>query len=101
MYHDTYDNIPVPKGNVSIFPSIYEANNVLVSIIGDKEGLLYLAELLKYMAEVNVEQQGMPEGERAHIPLQAGKHLIDHSSEVQICRAEAKGSGDYPDYFEI
>src|SRR5262249_4344170 len=79
--------------------SIYDGNNVLVSIVGDAEALRYLGDLLHYMAKIEVDKQDMPLGARAHIPLIPGRQLIEHSCEVQICRAEAKGTGEYPAYF--
>ena len=98
-HFDRNDNLPKNTGKLSIFPSIQEGHHFLVTIVGDSEGMRYFARVLDYMADVQVAKQDMPEGARAHIPLHPGLQLIDHLSEVQICRAAAKGSETLAEYF--
>ncbi len=96
---DRYDNLPKNHGKLSICSTNLNGHGVLVSMVGDSNGLRYLAKVLEYMADVTIAKQDMPDGARAHIPLHPGLQLIPHSCEVQICRAEAKGTGEMPDGF--
>ncbi len=97
---DVYENLPEPAGRLAVFPTVYEGHQVLVSVVGDAEGLRYLSKLLAYMADLEIAKQQMPPGERAHVPLFPGRQLIAHSCNVEICRAEAKDTGAVPPYFE-
>jgi hypothetical protein len=98
-YVDKYVNLPKKKGQVAFVPTIHN-NAAFVQIIGDGKGLRYLADLLNYMADLEIEERNMPEGARAHIQLHPGLQLVKHSCEAEICRAEAKGTGELPDCFD-
>ena len=96
---DSYADAPLPDGLVAITVDGEAGKRGQVSITGDRKGLAYLAKLLKYMAKTDVEQRQMPDGARAHIPLRPGVQLIASSCDVEICRAEAKGTGELPPDF--
>ena len=69
---------------------------------GDPEGLRSLAGLLLWLADVDQEAEGMPDGERTHVHLHAGPKddtfasLTEWSQETEICRLDATGSGALP-----
>lgn len=96
---DDYSDAPKHRGLLAIVPEIREARNLAVTIIGDSDGLAYLAEMLQYFADLDVEERQMPDGARAHFPLRPGLQIVEYSCDVEICRADAKGTGDYPYYF--
>jgi hypothetical protein len=83
--------------SLNIYPELYEYT-VAVTIVGDPNGLRYLASILNKLADVNQEKLDIPVGEREHVHLHANEQLGDHSCEVEICRADAKGTGELPDY---
>ncbi|MHC4086473.1 MAG: Imm32 family immunity protein [Planctomycetota bacterium] len=91
-------NYPDRSGKIDIFPEIYEGNVVSVTIIGDQKGLKYLAEVLLWLADVNQEDSDDPIGTREHIHIHRNEQLGDNSCEVEICRADAKGTGELPEY---
>ena len=93
-------NYPVKKGNIDIFPEIHEGNLVTVSIIGDPEGLKYLSEILSYLAGFDQNGNDAPVGSREHTHLHAEYQLGTHSCEVEICRADAKGTGELPEFMK-
>lgn len=93
---DSYSDVPAHYGTLSIAPTLLNGQVVKVTIMGDSDGMDYLSDLLKYMAELDVELRNMPDGARAHFPLRPGLQLHELSCEVEICRAEAKGSGELP-----
>jgi hypothetical protein len=86
------------KGKLDIIPDIIEGRWLTVSIIGDPDGLRYLATLLNWLADVDQEQVNMPDGEREHIHLHSETQLGRRSCEVELCRADAKGTGKLPDF---
>jgi hypothetical protein len=88
------------KGKLSIFPEIVDGNSIAVTIIGDSPGLRYLANLLVQAAQIDQEKENIPHGERYHIHLHYNEHLDGHSCEVEICRADAKGTGELPDFMK-
>lgn len=94
------EKIPNKKGILYIYPIIYNGKTTKVNIDGNPDGLRYLASLLNYAAEIDQEKIGLPDGERFHIHLNAGSQLGWHSSEVEICRADAKGTGEYLQYMD-
>ena len=73
-----------------------------IFIGGDPKGLRSLAELLAWIADVDQDSLSqMPDGERFHIhlyPAEAqGFGTLTHSSEdTELCRLDAKGTGDLP-----
>ena len=91
-------NHPERSGKINIYPSIVDGRYVCVSIIGDPEGLIYLAKLFNWLADFDQNKNDNPIGTREHIHLHAKEQLGEHSCEVEICRADAKGTGEYPDF---
>ncbi|MHC4172631.1 MAG: Imm32 family immunity protein [Planctomycetota bacterium] len=89
---------PDKSGNIDIYPKIEEGHFVSVTIIGDPKGLKYLAEFLNWLADRDQEENETPAGSREHIHLHANKQLGAHSCEVEICRADAKGTGRLPEF---
>ena len=72
-----------------------------VFIGGDPEGLHSLARLLDFLDHVN--QDGisrMPDGEREHTHLTPGYQLSKNSIETEVCRLDAKGTGEFPTGYE-
>ena len=96
----TIYDYPNREGVVDIHPIIIEANSIGVVIIGDKKGLKYLAKLLEWMADFDQDQNDDLVGTRQHIHLHAHEQLGNYSCEVEICRADAKGTGELPDYMK-
>jgi hypothetical protein len=83
---------------LNIYPEITDGRLIAVNIDGNPEGLRYLAEVLNKLADINQEKCDIPRGEREHIHLHKNYQLCEHSCEVEICRADAKGTGELPDY---
>jgi hypothetical protein len=71
-----------------------------VFIGGDPEGLRSLARLLVWLADVDQESHpSMPDGEREHVHLYCNppyKHLTSFSVTTELCRLDAKGTGEFP-----
>jgi len=79
-------------GNISI--SEYKDK---IIIAGDPEGLKSLAAMLVWLANINQDKiNNMPDGEREHIHLSPGTHISYDSSETEVCRLDAKGTGEFP-----
>jgi len=89
---------PEKSGKIDIFPEISEGNSLSVTIIGDPNGLRYLAELLRNMSDLDLSGAKYPAGTREHIHLHANAQLGARSCEVEICRADARGTGELPDF---
>ncbi|MBE0537420.1 MAG: hypothetical protein IH624_17290 [Phycisphaerae bacterium] len=89
---------PEKRGRLDVFPEIAEGSVLKVCIIGDPDGLKYLADLLYYLADFDQSENSDPIGEREHIHLYGELQLGGHSCEVELCRADAKGTGEIPDY---
>jgi hypothetical protein len=88
------------KGIINIFPTIESGRHPSVRIMGDPEGLRYLANLLNTIADFDQDINDAPEGSREHTILTPETHLGAHSCKVELCRADAKGSKELPDFFE-
>jgi hypothetical protein len=86
-------NIPPDlTGNVEI-----SQDKKRIVIAADPEGMKSLAKMLNWLAEVDQESiKNMPDGEREHIHLSPGTHISYSSDETEICRLDAKGTGDFP-----
>jgi hypothetical protein len=71
-----------------------------VFIGGDPEALRSLARLLNWLADVDQESLAtMPDGERCHVHLESQgpvASLSAFSNDTEICRLDAKGTGDFP-----
>ena len=89
---------PENKGKLDIFLKSHEGNTPEVMIIGDPDGLRYLSELLKALADYDQDSRDLPIGEREHVHLHANCQLGKHSCEVEVCRADAKGTGELPEF---
>jgi len=92
--------LPKKKGHLDIYPEIHYGNTPSVTIIGDPDGLRHLANLLHAVADENQGKTSAPEGTREHIHIHPEQHLGEHSCEVEICRADEKGTGDLPDFMQ-
>jgi hypothetical protein len=72
-----------------------------IMVAGDPAGLRSLAKLLSWLADLDQESiPQMPEGERAHVHLYAGSQISADSSELELCRLDAKGTGAFPRGFD-
>lgn len=95
-----YQGSPAINGNIEI-----SKRRGSVFIGGDPEGLRSLAKLLYWLADADQEvHPTMPDGEREHVHLYAhgadafGK-LSPFSVTTEICRLDAKGTGNFPDKY--
>ncbi len=76
-----------------------------IFIGGDPEALRSLAKLLSWLADVDQESlSSMPDKERYHVHLHAKgpkafASLTRFSAETELCRLDAKGTGDFPDRY--
>jgi hypothetical protein len=52
-YVDKYTNVPKKKGKVALQAHV-QNNAIFVQIFGDSKGLRYLADLLSYMADLEI-----------------------------------------------
>jgi hypothetical protein len=87
---------PKIKGNLEISK---RRNGIFIG--GDPKGLRSLAELLLWLANIDQESDpNVPDGEREHTHLYCGSQLTSHSVETEICRLDAKGTGDFPKYYK-
>jgi hypothetical protein len=88
-----YPSIPTAiKGTLEI-----SKGRLGVFIGGDPNGLRSLAKLLMFLADVDQESHpSMPDGEREHTHLYSGQHLTQFSLTTEICRLDAKGTGEFP-----
>jgi hypothetical protein len=96
----TYEKCPRKKGKLCIFPSIEHGKILNVRIVGDRKGLQYLASLANYLADLNLDKLNMPKGGRAHLHLKPELHMGWNSCNVEICRAEAKGTQALPSFMD-
>jgi hypothetical protein len=92
--------IPENNGKLDIFLKNDEDNVREIMIIGDPDGLRYLSEVLNVLADYDQDNSNCPIGEREHIHLHAECQLGKHSCEVEVCRADAKGTGELPDFMK-
>ena len=69
QFRDSYSDLPSKAGLVSIIPQIHWGKTLSITIAGDRDGLIYLAKVLHYMADIDVEKRQIPIGARAHLPL--------------------------------
>ncbi len=91
--------LPENKGKLDIYSDIVEDNITTVTIIGDPDGLRYLSELLQALADYDQDNHhNLPKSEREHVHLHAKCQLGKHSCEVEVCRADAKGTGELPEF---
>ena len=98
MNSQRFTKQPKKQGNIDIFPQIQDGNNISIVIIGDPDGLRYLSSLLLNLADCDQEVSQAPSGSREHVHLHVGYQLGNHSCEVEICRADAKGTKESPEF---
>jgi hypothetical protein len=73
-----------------------------IFIGGDPDGLRSLARLLTWLASIDQNSlSNIPDGERYHVHLHVGdakgfNSLTQSSQETELCRLDAKGTGDFP-----
>jgi hypothetical protein len=99
-----WDNVPTGRppveGNLEI--SKCRAG---IFIGGDPDALRSLARLLVWLADVDQESLSQqPDGERVHVHLHARdaegfSSLTPFSSETELCRLDAKGTGEFPEKY--
>ena len=91
---------PRIEGNLEI-----SSHHQGIFIGGDPKGLRSLARLLAWLADTDQESLStQPEGERCHVHLHANdvrgfNSLTRFSNETEICRLDAKGTGEFPEYY--
>ena len=88
------------KGKINIYPTIDYGKYPFIRIVGDPEGLRYLANLLNTLADYDQDSNNDPIGTREHTVLSPEAHLGFHSCKVELCRADAKGTGELADIME-
>ena len=77
-----------------------------IFIGGDPEGLRSLARLLTWLASVDQESLStQPDGERVHVHLYASdteefNSLTPFSEATELCRLDAKGTGEFPEKYK-
>jgi len=92
---------PQIKGTLEI-----STTDVGVFIGGDPDGLRSLAELTTWLADVDQDSlPRMPDGERFHVHLyprgaEGFGALTRSSEETEVCRLDAKGTGNLPHHLE-
>lgn len=89
-----YRDVPKKAGHICINTKPEEPGELL--ICGDPEGLRYLAAVLTWLADFDQTKSPYPVGSREHLHFRPGAHLDTHSRCVEICRADAKGTGELP-----
>jgi hypothetical protein len=73
---------------------------VEVVICGDPAGLRYFAGVLNWLADFDQTRNSDPVGTREHLHLMPGEQVDAQSCYVEICRADAKGTGELPDFMK-
>ncbi len=69
-----------------------------VEIWGDPEGLRYFAAVLNWLADFDQAKNSDPTGTREHLHLMPGEQIDTWSCYVDVCRADAKGTGELPEF---
>ena len=92
--------LPENKGRLDIYPGITDGDGVGVDIIGDPDGLRYLSDVLRALAGYDQDSDNAPVGTREHVHLHRECQLGGHSCEVVVSRADAKGTGELPDFMK-
>ena len=90
--------LPDNNGKLGIYSEIDEDNVLGITIIGNPDGLRYLSEVLQALADYDQDSDNSPKGEREHVHLHRNCQLGKHSCEVEVCRADAKGTGELPEF---
>jgi len=91
---------PRIEGSLEISKS---RNSIFIG--GDPIALRSLAKLLIWLADVDQGSlSSQPSGERCHVHLHASgpegfNSLTPFSSETEVCRLDAKGTGEFPEKY--
>ena len=86
------------EGNLEIYPDILDGRYPKVTILGDPEGLRYLADIIRRIADID-QSTNHPYDNRFHIHLRPDSAALgNYSCEVEICRADDKDTGEFPDF---
>lgn len=84
--------VPRMSGKVDIYPETIEQGLTAVNIEGDPAGLRYLARVLEYLADLDLNETDLNAGEFEHIHLHPELQLGRESCEVVVWRADAKAA---------
>lgn len=92
--------LPENRGKLEVYAESDEGwlADLGVVIIGDPDGLRYLSGVLKALADYDQDSDERPVGTREHVHLYPKCQLGRHSCEVLVSRADAKGTGELPDF---
>ena len=93
-------SFPENKGRLEIYPQVCDGDSLSVTIMGDPDGLRYLSDVLKVLADYDQDSDSSPVGARVHAHLHRQYQLGGHSRDVEVCRADAKGTGELPDFMK-
>ena len=88
---------PKPRGRLWVIPRLANVGEVKVDVLGDQEGFAYLAELLEYVARLDLRAACVDRGDRYHVHLEPGGELDRLSCYTTITRADASGTGELPE----
>lgn len=89
----TYPNL---QGDVEIS---HDENGIFIA--GTPAGLRSLSEQLRFLADLNPDEYpNIPIGERCHTHLYPGYQLSKNSTETELCRLDAKGTGEFPSDYQ-
>lgn len=91
--------LPDRQGKIDIYPEC-QSGRTGVTIIGTPEGLRYLSRLLDFLADYDQDGSHAPAETREHLHLHPLLQLGKHSCEVELCRADAKGTGELPSFMQ-
>ena len=95
-----YPKGPKKRGKINIYPEISRGNSISIHIIGNPDGLKYLADWLNFLANFDLNQTDDPIGSREHFHFHPTCQLNSHSCEVIIWRADANGTRELPDFMD-
>lgn len=95
-----------PKIEGTLEISKFSKSQYGIWIAGDPPALRSLASLILWVANIDQEsRRGVPKGERSHVHLYPANdsgefgELSQFSDPTEICRLDAKGTGDFPDRY--
>lgn len=88
---------PKPRGRIWVTAHISYLRELGVEIFGDPEGLEYLGEVMKCVSEIDQRTASVPRGERYRLHLEPSAELEKYSCYLDIVRADASLTGDYPE----
>ena len=93
------DNSTFPKLEGNIEVTSWKDERIVIA--ADPQGLKSLAAQLLFLADIDQESvPNMPDGERMHTHFFPGYELSGDSIETEICRLDAKGTGEFPEGYK-